>query len=122
MRSVELVGPRGVRLRCQVAETRRERRRGLIGRPGLTPDQALLLPRATSVHTFGMRFPILIARLDRSFRVLDVRPIAPHRILLPLRRARHVLECAEDADVRIGDRLRLGREPAAQPRNARTSS
>ena len=35
--------------------------RGLLGRSELGPDEALLLERARSVHTFGMRFEIAAA-------------------------------------------------------------
>jgi hypothetical protein len=73
---------------------------------GLEPDAALLLPNATSVHTFGMRSTILIARLDAELRVVDVRVMPPRRLLFPKMRARHVLECAAEADLRAGDMLR----------------
>ena len=41
-----------------------ERMRGLLGRSGLAPDEALLLPDCRSVHTVGMRFAIRVAFLD----------------------------------------------------------
>jgi uncharacterized protein len=97
--------PRGVRLDVDVAETRRERVRGLLGRDRLGPVQALLLERTRSVHTIGMRFALTVAFLDRRFRVLEVRRVPPGRVLLPRLRARHVLECAAEADVREDDRV-----------------
>jgi uncharacterized membrane protein (UPF0127 family) len=103
---VVLLGPRGLVLRCRIAGTVRERLRGLLGSRRLAPDEALLLPDATSVHTVGMRFPLLVARLDAELRVLDVRATPPGRMLTPLRTARHVLECSVEADLRPGDRLR----------------
>jgi hypothetical protein len=105
MGGVVVVGPRGGRLRCRVPGIRRERVRGLIGLGGLAPDEGFLIANATSVHTFGMRFSILVARLDASFRVVDVRVVRPRRLVRPIRRARHVLECHEGADVRVGDSL-----------------
>ena len=81
--------------------------RGLRGRPALAPHHALLIPNATSVHTFGMDAPITVAWLDDALRVLEIRHLPPSRITLPRRRARHVLECAEHAELRPGDRLRL---------------
>lgn len=111
MVSTVLAGPRGVRLRCRVAETRRERLRGLIGCDRLAPDEALLLPFATSIHAFGMRTPILVSRLDTELQVLDVRVVRPRRILAPMRRARHVLECSERVDLRVGDVLRVEAQP-----------
>jgi uncharacterized membrane protein (UPF0127 family) len=100
-----LLDPRGGRLRCEVAETRRERLQGLLGRRALEPGRALLLPRASSVHTVGMRFPILVARLDDDLRVLDVRRVGPGRLLGRVRAARHVLECPVGTDLRPDDRL-----------------
>ena len=112
MVSIDLTGPRGVRLRCRVARTRRERLRGLIGRDRLGSDEGILLPVATSVHTFGMRMPILVSRLDAELRVLDVRIVSPRRILAPMRRARHVVECSERVDLRVGDVLRVEERPS----------
>jgi uncharacterized membrane protein (UPF0127 family) len=106
---VELTGPRGIRLRCRVATRRRERARGLLGRDSLTSDEALLLPEATSVHTFGMRVAILVARLDEELRVVEARVLPPRRLVLPTRRARHVLEASAGLDLRTGDRLRVER-------------
>jgi hypothetical protein len=99
--------PGGIRLKWRVPRGRRERMRGLIGSGGLGEDEALLIPNATSVHTFGMRVPILVARLDASMRVVDVRRMPPNRLLLATRRARHVLECADHVDLRAGDVVRL---------------
>ena len=99
--------PRGDVLLCRVAETGRDRRAGLRGARGLYPEAALLFPNATSVHTFGMRFPILVVRLDDTLTVVDVRRVLPGRFVPPMRRASHVLECNENADVRVGDVLRI---------------
>jgi Uncharacterized ACR, COG1430 len=99
-------GPRGISLRGRVPTRTLERVRGLI-RLEPAPDEAMLFPNATSVHTFGMRLPILVARLDASFRVIDVRLVRPRTVVPPMRRARHVLECHETLDLRVGDVLRL---------------
>src|SRR5262245_24338748 len=100
-----LFGPRGLRLTAMVPETRRERMRGLIGRAGLDPHQALLLEGARSVHTFRMRFPIKVALLDRHRTVRSVRRLLPRRVLLPRPGVRGVLELEASVDVRGGDRL-----------------
>jgi uncharacterized protein len=96
---------RGVRLLAQVAETRRERARGLLGMTSLEPDAALLLRRTRSVHTIGMRFRLAVAFLDDRLRVLEVVPARPGVVLLPRRRARHVLEAHASVDLRAGDRI-----------------
>ena len=114
MNTIELVGPRGARWTCDVATTRRERHRGLLGRC-VAPDEALLLERCSSVHTFGMREAITVARLSRGLEVRDVRVMAPGRLLAPTWRRGHVLECAADADIRVGDVLRQRAAQAGQP-------
>jgi uncharacterized protein len=93
--------------------------RGLLGRGGLGLDEALLLERTRSVHTFGMRFAILAALLDREGIVRAVVPMPPRRVLLPRPGVRHVLELAGGADVRPGDRLEP--VPAPRSRSARSS-
>jgi uncharacterized protein len=113
VRWIVLEGPRGLRLRCVLPDRRRERTRGLTGIEHLDRSDALLLHDATSVHTFGMRFPLLVARLDRSLIVVDVRRVAPRRLLWPSGRAAHVLECSIDIDLGPGDALRVAQ--AGQP-------
>jgi uncharacterized membrane protein (UPF0127 family) len=74
----------------EVADTRRARRRGLLGRD--TIEGALLIEKARSVHTIGMRFSIDVAHLDADRRVLAVTTMAPGRIGRPRLGARSVLE------------------------------
>ncbi len=59
----------------QVARTRRERNRGLLGTSGVVG--ALWIVRCPSVHMIGMRYPIDVAAVDRSGRVLYTRTIRP---------------------------------------------
>jgi len=79
--------------------------RGLLDRVSLDRDEALLLERTRSVHTFGMRFAIVVALLDRDWVVSAVVRMRPRRMLLPRPRVRHVLEVGPSADLRQGDRL-----------------
>ena len=98
-------GPGG-RWRVLVPETRRERMRGLRGRPPLGPREAMLFRRCRSVQTFGMRGTISVAFLDRTMRVIEVRRCRPGRIVRSRGlRARHALECAVRWEARIGDRF-----------------
>lgn len=91
----------------EVAESRRARRRGLLGRDGL--EGALLLRPARAVHTVGMRFAIDVAYCDADLRVIKVRTMARHRLGLPVLAARSVLEaeagCFEAWDLKVGDEL-----------------
>ncbi len=74
----------------EVADTRSARRRGLLGRDGITG--AMLLRPARSVHTVGMRFPIDVAYLDSELRVLTTVRMDRHRVGWPRWRAGSVLE------------------------------
>jgi uncharacterized membrane protein (UPF0127 family) len=94
---------RGVRLRCDVPRTRRERTCGLRDVDALALDEAMWFERASSVHTLGMRFEILVVRVDRGGRVVDARRVRPGRLVLPRPRIAAVLECHAEADVRVGD-------------------
>src|SRR2546423_1695122 len=105
LRSRILVDPRGGRWRVEVRATRRERVRGLRGRASLHPRHALLLERANSIHTFGLRFAITVVLLDRDLHVVAVKHTPPRRVLLPRIGVRHVLECPDDCDLVPGDVL-----------------
>ena len=74
----------------EIAATRGERRRGLIGRAGL--EGALILRRTRAIHTFGVKFPIDVAYCDASMRVLRTAAVNPNRICLPVLRATSVVE------------------------------
>jgi uncharacterized membrane protein (UPF0127 family) len=93
----------------EVADDRRSRRRGLLGRDGI--DGALLLRPARSVHTFGMRFPIDVAHLDGAGTIVHLCTMAPNRLGRPVWRARGVLECEAGSLSRwgldVGDQVEL---------------
>ena len=90
-------------LRVSVPQTRRERARGLLGRDGLAPGEALFLERCRSILTIGMRFAIDVAWLDPDLQVVRLRLVRPGRVTAP--HGRHVLELAAGSDVRPGDRF-----------------
>ncbi|MFF0437662.1 DUF192 domain-containing protein [Streptomyces sp. NPDC004327] len=85
-----LTTPSGTAVPVEIAATYGARRRGLLGRDGI--DGALLITPTNSIHTFGMRFTLDIAYLDRSFTVLDVVTMRPGRLGMVRWRGRHVLE------------------------------
>ncbi len=89
------------------------RNRGLLGRSGLPSDRALVLAPCWGVHTFFMKFPIDIAFVDRSGKVLKlVHRLGPWRIRA-MPRAFGVIEFSADAlassDTRRSDLLALCR-------------
>lgn len=100
--SALFVAGRATGVRVDVAESARERLRGLLGRDALAADDALLLERCRSVHTFGMRFSIDVLFVSRSNRVVAVhREVRAGRILMHWRGAK-TLEMAAGAAARHG--------------------
>jgi uncharacterized membrane protein (UPF0127 family) len=74
----------------EVASSYSARSKGLLGRAGIAG--ALLIRPGSSVHTFGMRFPIDVAYCDRDLVVLATVTMARHRLGRVRLRARSVLE------------------------------
>ena len=79
-----------------VATGFRLRLRGLAWRQRSQAGPGLLIPRCSSVHTFGMRFALDVYFLDRDGRVLSVRRRVPPRRILCCRGAVAVLEIPAD--------------------------
>jgi uncharacterized protein len=75
---------------AEVADSRRLRARGLIGRDDF--EGALVLRPCRQVHTLGMRFPIDVAFCDRSGRVLHLSTLPPRRISRPVLHASFAIE------------------------------
>lgn len=93
----------GVKLApAEVARTRRDRRRGLLGRDGY--DGAMVLRPCRQVHTIGMRFPVDVAACAADGRVLRVSRLAPWRVSRPVARAAFVVEAEAGAFTRWGVR------------------
>lgn len=84
----------------EIAEDTRSRRRGLLGRDGI--EGAILLTKAASVHTIGMRFDIDVCFLDRDLVVVDRVCMRRHRLGRPRLRARSVVEAEAGAFDRWG--------------------
>jgi uncharacterized membrane protein (UPF0127 family) len=93
----------------EVADSPRERTRGLMGREKL--DGALLLRPARSVHTFRVRFPIDVAFCDSDMRVVRTVTLPRNRLTRPVLSARCVIETEAGAftrwGVRPGDQLEI---------------
>jgi uncharacterized protein len=97
--------------RALVAGNRADRRRGLLGRNGLSAGEGLWIIPCEAVHTFGMRFPIDLVYLDRRHRVLKTRSnVGPWRLSGCLR-AHSVIELpagtVRDTRTTKGDTLTL---------------
>lgn len=95
----------------ELANTRRSRRRGLLGRDSLDLAAALVLSPCCAIHTAFMRFAIDVAFVDRDGLVTRiVCNLAPWRLAIEPS-AHAVVEVAGGSlmrrDVQIGDRLYL---------------
>jgi uncharacterized membrane protein (UPF0127 family) len=95
----------------ELALTRAERRRGLLGRDGLEPGHAMLIAPCSSIHTWFMRFPIDVIFVARDGRVVKTRAAIPPWRLALAPGAYAVVElpagAIAEAHVSIGDRLEL---------------
>jgi uncharacterized membrane protein (UPF0127 family) len=93
----------------EVAESFKARLTGLLGRDGL--DGALLIPKAKSVHTIGMRFPIDVAFCDKDMVVLHTRGLRRFRVTAPRLKAHCVIEAESGAferwRLKPGDQLEV---------------
>lgn len=98
-----------------ITETTQERMRGLLGRDGLVPNEALLLRSCRSVHTFGMRFAIDVVFLDRHNRIVAIRHDVPKRRMHFSMQATQTLEMAAGVAslhrLKVGDQLVFGTTP-----------
>jgi uncharacterized membrane protein (UPF0127 family) len=87
------------------------RKRGLLGRAALAPEQALIIAPSNMVHTFGMGFPIDLLFVTRQGDVRKVARAVPARRIVCALRAFAVIELASGAVDRshtvVGDRLSI---------------
>jgi hypothetical protein len=98
-----------------MALTREDRRRGLLGRDALAADAAMFIAPCIAVHTVGMGFPIDVAFVDaRGCIVRLVHGLRPWRLAASLGGCA-VIELAagrlKEYDVNVGDRLSLVGRP-----------
>lgn len=85
---------------------------GLLGRPGLAEGDGLVFPRCQGIHTIGMRFPIDAVFVDRTWRVVALRPyLTPGRLGVWVWKAWGVIELPQGAIARtpvlVGDQLEI---------------
>src|SRR5947209_1516252 len=93
----------------ELAESRRERTRGLLGRDGI--DGGLLIRPARQVHTFGMRFPIDVAFCTRDLAVVRTISMPRNRLSRISLRGSCIIEAEAGAferwRLRPGDQLEV---------------
>ena len=113
MREVNIVNlTRGTVLaqRAAVAETPGSRRRGLLGTDSLRDGEGILILPCRQVHTFGMRYPIDVVFVDKSWTVRRVsKHVKPGRLSAIVLSSRAAIELpaakAEETGTQKGDAL-----------------
>jgi len=88
-----------------------DRTRGLLGRPSLARDSALVIAPCSAIHTFAMQFPIDVIFTARDGRVLRIRhDLAASNVARAARAFAAIEMAAGEAarhELRVGDQLRL---------------
>lgn len=94
---------------AELARTRRERSRGLLGRDGF--EGALVFRKCRQVHSVGMRFTIDLAFCDARGVVLRTTCLRPWRMSAIVWRSAFVVEAEAGAferwGLRVGDRIEI---------------
>lgn len=93
MQAVVVESGRELAKSVQVADSLFARMKGLLGRKGLNPGEALWIKPCKGIHTIGMKFAIDAVFLDRNNRVIAVIPdLSPSRVSRVYRCAASVIE------------------------------
>jgi len=94
---------------AELADTRRARRRGLLGRERV--DGAFVIDPCRWIHTIGMKFPIDVAYLDGDGVVVKTIQMHRFRMGIPVWRANWVIEAGAGAfgrwGLRVGDQIEV---------------
>ena len=85
---------------AEVAVSRSERNRGLLGRTSF--DGAMVLPHTRWVHTVGMHFPIDVAHLGPDGTVVHVEHLRSNRLGRPVLHGGSVVEATAGSFERWG--------------------
>lgn len=95
--------------RVELADGFFSRFKGLLGRTGLQEGEGILLSPCSSIHCFGMKFPIDVIFLDRNYNVVDLKRNMQPGSHASCRKARFVLELKageiEKHKLQIGQQL-----------------
>jgi len=80
---------------AEIAETRTQRRKGLLGRA--EHQGVLVLRPCRQVHSIGMKIAVDVAFCDRDGLVLHTFTLVPWRLSRPVPRAHFAIEAAAGA-------------------------
>lgn len=95
-----------------VAHTLVSRMRGLLGRKGMSPQEALVITKCKSIHMFFMRFAIDAIFIDKNNHVVGlVENIPPFRFSPLFPRAENAIELPpgtiDETKTSLGDVVRI---------------
>jgi len=98
--------------KVQLADTPRARRIGLLKHDRLEAGEGLWIYPTQAIHTFGMRFAIDVAFIDRRMRVKRIyHQLRPFRLTSLVWSAKSVLELPSgslaDTQTAVGDELQI---------------
>lgn len=62
-----------------VFKTAAEKRKGLLDRSSISPNEIFLFPNTKSIHTQGMKFPIKVIFTDKDFKVISSYYMKPNQ-------------------------------------------
>ena len=80
---------------AEIAVTRKQRRKGLLGRDDF--EGVLVIRPCRQIHTLRMRFAVDVAFCDRDGFVLHAATVAPWRLSRPVPRAYFAIEARAGA-------------------------
>jgi len=105
------------------AGTSADRKRGLLGRDTMDPEDGIYIVPCKMIHMFGMKFPIDVAFLAADGRVLALHhALKPNRLSRLVFRADGVLEMAAGklnaTGTTVGDIIKFREVPAEVPDNS----
>jgi uncharacterized membrane protein (UPF0127 family) len=95
--------------RLEVADNSEKRRKGLLGRKGLSNGEGLWIQPCESIHTFGMQFSIDLIYLDRKHKIKKLLSSVPPWRISTCLAAHSVLELPSgtirNTQTKAGDHL-----------------
>jgi hypothetical protein len=96
----------------ELADTFWARLKGLLGKKELPAGKGIVIKPCSSIHTFGMAFPIDVAFVDKKDSVCYILEAMPSYRLSPLvRKASYVIEAPPNTFKKtgtvLGDRMKL---------------
>lgn len=101
---------------AELAGNQRSRRKGLLGRTSFSG--ALVITPCNWVHTFGMKFAIDVAFVDRKGNVLKTQRMQRNRLGMPVFGSAYVVEAESGAFARwglhVGDELEFRGEESME--------